>query len=145
MKKKLITFPAIFTLAAILLSACGATQPTPTPTTADTINKVVAEGHVIPKTDVKLTFSARGQVAEILVKEGQKVSKGDTLMRLAGQEQAQAALTGAQLERTSAQQAYDTFIRAANLSAAQAWQAYQQAQIARAKMQLDIPAVPVFR
>ncbi|MGC1376526.1 MAG: HlyD family efflux transporter periplasmic adaptor subunit [Anaerolineales bacterium] len=137
MKKKLTILLALFVLTSVLLTACSGTQATPTPTTADTANTVVAEGHVFPKADANLTFNARGVVAEILVKEGQKVSKGDALIRLADQEQAQAALTAAQLELTSAQQAYDTFIRTANLSTAQAWQAWQQAQITRANKQLD--------
>jgi len=137
LKKKLTTLLAIFVLTSVLLTACGGTQATSTPTTTDTANMVVAEGHVFPNANANLTFSARGQVAEILVKEGQKVSKGDTLIRLADQEQAQAALAAAQLELTSAQQTYDTFIRTANLSTAQVWQAWQQTQITRSAKQLD--------
>jgi multidrug efflux pump subunit AcrA (membrane-fusion protein) len=137
LKKKLTILLAIFVLASVLLTACNGTQATLTPTTTDTANTVVAEGHVNPNADANLTFNVRGAVAEILVKEGQKVSKDDTLIRLAGQEQAQAALAAAQLELTSAQQAYDTFIRTADLSTAQAWEAWQQAQVTRAAKQLD--------
>ena len=137
MKKKLTIFLALFVLASVLLTACSGAQTTPTPTTTDTANMVVAEGHVFPNADANLTFNTRGAVAEIPVKEGQKVSKGDVLVRLADREQAQAALAAAQLELTSAQQAYDTFIRTADLSTAQAWEAWQQAQVARAAKQLD--------
>ncbi len=137
MKKKLTALTIIFALASLLLTACSATQLTPTPTPTETTALVVAEGHIIPNANVNLTFSVRGHVAEIPVKEGQKVSTGDVLIRLAGREQAQAALAASQLELTSAQQAYDTFIRTENLSGAQAWEAYQKAQTARAKVQLE--------
>lgn len=137
MKKKLTIFLALSIMTSLLLTACGMGQATPTPTPAPAIDSVVAEGHIMPNADAKLTFGVRGHVTEILVTEGQKVSKGAALIRLQGLEQAQAALAGAQLALTSAQQDYDTFIRAESLSRAQALQAWQQAQIARAKAQLE--------
>jgi multidrug efflux pump subunit AcrA (membrane-fusion protein) len=138
MKKNLTGFLAIFILTSFLLTACGGTQQlTPTPTAAASTGLVVAEGHITPKADVKLTFSVRGQVAEIPVTEGQQVSKGDVLVRLGDTQQAQAALAAAQLQLATDQQVYDVFIRTGALSTAQAWDAYQQAQTARAKAQLD--------
>lgn len=116
-----------------MLAACGgktdsaASLPTPLPAEA-----VVAEGHLVPNADLTLAFMVRGKVAEILVKEGEKVRKGDVLIRLADREQAEAALATAQLELTSAQQAYDQFLRTEGQSRAQAWQAYMDAQVARA-------------
>lgn len=136
MKTKFIVFSLIAALTSLLLTACGA-PATATPTATVDLEKVVAEGHIKPKADANLTFGIRGHVTEILVKEGQKVSKGDALIRLQGLEQAQAAFSAAQLALTSAQQEYDAFIRTESLSGAQAAQDYQKAQIARATAQLE--------
>jgi multidrug resistance efflux pump len=120
-------------LVILLLAACGsgantATSPTPTP-----MPKIfVAEGHVVPHTNLTLSFNVRGKVAEILVSEGEKVTAGQVLVRLADQEQARASLAGAQLEQLSARQAYDQLQHITSLAHAQAWQAYIIAQQARA-------------
>lgn len=121
-----------FALLALLLAACGPqTEPVvETPVVVDTT--VIAEGRIVPAADVRLSFNVRGTVAEILVSEGQQVRRGDVLARLSDREQAQATLAASTLELTSAQQAYDEFTRAEGLSRAQAWDAYLQAQIARA-------------
>lgn len=128
-----------FTLAllALLLTACGAqaTPPIEAPVAADTT--VIAEGRIVPAADVRLSFTVRGTVAEILVNEGQSVRRGDVLARLADREQAEAALAASTLELTAAQQAYDEFSRAEGLSRAQAWDAYLQAQVARARAERD--------
>jgi HlyD family secretion protein len=121
-----------FALLALLLAACGPqTEPVvETPVVVDTT--VIAEGRIVPAADVRLSFNVRGTVAEILVSEGQQVQRGDVLARLSDREQAQATLAASTLELTSAQQAYDEFTRAEGLSRAQAWDAYLQAQTARA-------------
>ena len=126
----------LFLILTLVLTACGAPQATST-ATPSVAAAAVAEGHVKPRADANLSFGARGHVQEILVKEGQKVVKGDVLIRLEGIEEAKAALAAAQLAQTSAQQDYDTFIRAAGLSSAQAAEAYQKAQIDRAQAQLN--------
>ncbi len=133
--KKTIFFTLL--LLSLLLAACGqqATPQAQQPTTNE--NLVVAEGHLIPVQDVKLSFSARGKVGEILVSEGQSVRAGDVLIRLADREQAEAALAAANLELTQAQQDFDEFIRTAGLNAANAWDAYQKAQLARADAQKE--------
>lgn len=135
--KSIFFFLTLAALISLLLTACGAGQATATPVQSLSTNMVVAEGHIKPKADANLSFGVRGHVQEILVSEGQKVSKGTPLIRLEGLEQAQAALAAAQLAQTSAQQDYDTFIRTEGLSGAQASEAYQKAQIARAQAQLD--------
>ena len=124
------------TVMALILTACGAGTPTPTaqmtPIPADV---VIAEGHLAPNDDQTLSFTVPGKVAEILVEKGQKVREGDVLVRLADKEQAEAALASAQLELTSAQQAYDQLVRTDGLGRADAWQAYMDAQKARATAQ----------
>jgi multidrug resistance efflux pump len=120
------------TLLALLLAACGP-QPAPVveaPLVVDTT--VIAEGRIVPTSDVRLSFNARGTVSEILVSEGQQVRRGDVLARLADREQALAALAASTLELTSARQAYDDFTRAEGLSRAQAWDVYLLAQTVRA-------------
>lgn len=133
--KKTIFFTLI--LLSLLLAACGQQATPEAQQTAVDENLVVAEGHLVPVQDVRLSFSARGKVGEILVSEGQSVRAGDVLIRLADREQAEAALMAANLELTQAQQDFDEFIRTAGLNAANAWDAYQKAQLARADAQKE--------
>lgn len=127
-------------LAAFLffLSACGAEEtPTPEPVESLSLDYVIAEGHLLPAQDVRLSFSASGKVDEILVTEGEKVVKDQALIRLADQEQAEASLRAAELALTQAQQDYDNFVRTGGLATAEAWQTYMDAQIIRAEAQRD--------
>ncbi len=117
-QKTLYILVIIFALA---LSACGAEEtPTPEPMETININSVVAEGHILPAQDVRLNFSARGKVAEILVEEGEMVVKDQVIIRLADREQTEASLRAAELELTTAQQAYDDFVRTGELATANA-------------------------
>ncbi|RME08319.1 MAG: HlyD family efflux transporter periplasmic adaptor subunit [Anaerolineae bacterium] len=139
MKKTLL----LILLLGLLLSACG-TQPEPTPVPqVEPVapDAVVAEGHVVPRREVTLSFLARGRVAEILVSEGDAVSAGDVIARLGDSEQAQAAMQAANLELASARQAYNEFLRSADIALAQAWQDYMDAQVARAQAEQAWEAV----
>lgn len=139
--KKMIFFALV--VLSLLLAACGNQQTTATEAAVVTDKIVVAEGHILPASDAKLNFSVRGTVDEIVVSEGQVVKRGDVLVRLADREQAEAALTGVNLELTSAQQAYDEFVRAEGLSRAEAWDAYQQTQIVRADAEREWEKIDV--
>ena len=134
-RKFLLLLVLAFSLA---LSACGADE-TPVPETVAplSLDYVVAEGRLLPVRDVKLNFSARGTVEEILVAEGETVSKDQVIVRLADREQAEASLRAAELELTDAQQAYDDFVRTGGLSTADAWQAYMDAQVVRAEVERE--------
>lgn len=132
--KKIFFFSLL--LFSLLLTACGAPQATPAPAVTASPSLVIAEGHILPRQDVKLAFAVRGTVQEILVKEGQTVRAGDPLARLADSEQAAAALAAANFELTQAQQTYDQFLRNEALYRAQAWDAYLKAQTARAAAQI---------
>ena len=128
MKKKSALFIVILGLV-YLLSACGSIGNNPaTATPAASPNTVIAEGHLTPSRNQYMAFQVRGQVDQILVKNGEHVKQGQILVSLADRQQAQAALTAAQLAQTSAQQAFDTLNRTSDLGYAQAWQAYMAAQ-----------------
>ena len=43
---------------------------------------VIAEGHILPAQDVRLNFSARGTVDEILVEEGEDVVEDQVIIEL---------------------------------------------------------------
>ena len=131
--KKTITLLGLSLIIIIALSACGGKEtPTPAVEQSPGLDYVIAEGHVFPVQHIWMTFTARGRVEEILVEEGDQVRQDQVLARLGDQENAQAGLKAAELELLNAQQAYDAFIRTADLGAAQAWQTYQEAQAARA-------------
>ncbi|MBT3188419.1 MAG: HlyD family efflux transporter periplasmic adaptor subunit [Anaerolineae bacterium] len=135
----------LLSLALILtLSAC-ATEETPVPEPAEiqSLDYVVAEGHILPMQDVRLSFSARGTVEEILVEEGEKVAKDQVIIRLADSEQAEASLRAAELALITAQDAYDDFARTGGLATANAWQAYMDAQIIRAEAEREWEKVDV--
>ena len=133
MKKKtllLITWIGLFSLA---LSACGAQQAPatdePMAEVADS-GDVIAEGRLEPVHATILSFQARGVVEEVLVQAGDAVSEGDVLARLtnAGAAEAQVLV---------AQNAYDTLLRNESGDRAKLWNAYMQAQIARAEAERD--------
>ena len=137
MKKNLWIFLTL--LIFLLLSACSKTQNAPSADSpvvdAAPPGQVIAEGHLVPARDTWLSVGARGPILEILVSEGDSVTQGQPLLRLGDSAQAEAALEAARAELAAAQQAYDAFLRNADQAKAQAWQAYMQAQIARARAQ----------
>lgn len=99
------------------------------------VETVAAEGIVIPLRDTSLTFPISGQVAEMFVAEGDRVSDGDPLLRLdstdqeVALQQAQAGLTQAQSNLESAQ---------AGLTAAQAAQKMSELGVDAASAQLAL-------
>lgn len=135
--KKICYIVFLLIISNIVLTACGKNVATaPAPSDAQSTELTVSEGHIMPITDIKLFFPVKGKVKEILVKEGQSVKAGDTLINLDDDQQAQALLTTAKLDYIDAQQAYDKFIRTTDIASAQAFQEYQKAQINRAEAQL---------
>ena len=140
--RTLIIFTVIFALA---LTACAnqqaATQDA-VPTSVSS-NAVIAEGKLKPAQAVNLSFQARSMVAEINVKIGDQVKKGDALARLANSDQATAQLTLANLELIQAQQAYDQLLRTEGLGRAEAWTVYMNAQIIRAEAEREWEAINV--
>ena len=135
MKKTSILFAATLTVA-LLLSACGGSAGSATPTPVALTNPVTAEAHLVPVQGQHLSFLASGQVSEVLVKRGDVVTSGQVLARLSGSQPAQAALAAALLGQTNAQQAFDALTRTADLAHAQAWQSWLTAQKNTAAAQL---------
>jgi multidrug resistance efflux pump len=100
MKTRTILF--ILLVSSLTFSACGATSaqtdndPTEVPVVEDF--SVVAEGRLVPKESVQLSFVTGGRVAEIFVAEGDNVEAGDVIACLGDRESLEANLAGAELE-----------------------------------------------
>ncbi|HLE16561.1 MAG TPA: efflux RND transporter periplasmic adaptor subunit [Anaerolineales bacterium] len=107
MSRNMITF-ILLLFGGLLIVGCGGgpapeADATEVPiTVADT--QIVAEGRVVPRDSVELSFFVAGQVDEVLAGEGDVVNKGDVLARLGDREQFESQLAAAQLELTAAQQ-----------------------------------------
>lgn len=95
------------------------------------VDKVLAEGRIVPLRDVELSFQSGGQVGQVLVEEWQQVKSGQPLVQLdasdlqvavvqaeAGLAQAQAGLKAAQTRVETSQAAVQT--AQAGVTAAQA-------------------------
>lgn len=98
MLNKRIKFSLVLTamsLALFTLSACtGKVEETPTgsPKTSDSgrIVKVIGDGNLSAPFQRSLTFGTSGRIAEISVKEGDRVSKGQVLATLEATSEKQA-------------------------------------------------------
>jgi multidrug resistance efflux pump len=93
----------------IFTTACSTIIPTeaePETTEIPVIiseTRIVADGMLVPRDFVDLAFVGGGEVAEVLVAEGDSVSNGDVLARLSGREQIESAVSTAELELKVAQ------------------------------------------
>lgn len=136
MKNKIYNLMMLTVIFALLLTACGSRPTVATPSSdapvSVTTDGVVAEGKLKPAQAANLTFQVRGMVAEVNVKIGDQVKKGDVLARLANADVAVAQLTGAKLELLQAQQAYDQLLRTEGFGRSDSWTVYMKAQIVRA-------------
>lgn len=135
MRSKSILNTVLLLLTGSLVAACGAiappsasqAEPTDLPVViADT--EVVAEGRLVPHQFVNLAFKAGGQVAEVLVKEGETVAAGQVIARLTNQEELEAAVANAEMELLNAQQARDALTENGGVNAALALQAIADAR-----------------
>ena len=140
--KTLRTLLVFLLLGSVMLSGCQAIKnlTSPEPTVAPAPVKqddstVIAEGHVVPSDFTNLYFTTVGQVTEILVKEGDQVSKGDTLAHLGDRQSFEANLASAEFDLLHAQQQLHDLNEKvaiasseANLAVLDAEQAYMDAQ-----------------
>ncbi|UCE00709.1 MAG: efflux RND transporter periplasmic adaptor subunit [Chloroflexota bacterium] len=102
-------FLIVLLFSGISLAACSAVNtPTDEPQVEEipiaiAETKVVADGMLVPKETVDLAFAAGGEVAEVLVEEGNVLSIGDVIARLSGRERLESAVAAAELEVQAAQ------------------------------------------
>lgn len=120
-------FFVVFFLTALVLSACGGevgetSENTGIPVVIDNFD-IIAEGRLVPHQLVQLSFAAGGQVAEVLVSEGDEVETNQVLARLEGSEELQVRLADAELELLSAQRSLSDINENADLETAKAAQA----------------------
>jgi len=103
------------------------------PITQEKSGQVVAEGNVVPVRDVRLSPAAAGRVAEVLVKEGDRVEAGQVILRQDSARQvATVAQADAGLRRAQARlQELKAGARPQEVATAQAALDAAQAQLAR--------------
>jgi HlyD family secretion protein len=130
--RTLICLVTLFSL--IWLAGCaelaGAPAATDVPEeSAESAQPIIsATGVVVPEQWANLSLPGAGIIETVMVKEGDAVLAGQALMSLRGKETAQAALTAAQLENTSAQIAFDALYRNLELDRAEAHRAVAEAE-----------------
>jgi multidrug resistance efflux pump len=90
--------------------------------------EIVTEGRLVPAEHVNLSFKAGGQVAEVLVEEGEQVEAGQVLARLANREQLEVGVAGAELELLNAEQARQALFENSEVATALAGQAVADAR-----------------
>jgi multidrug resistance efflux pump len=107
---------------SLLLAACspGASPAATTPEAiplvkADTA--IIAEGRLEPVHYAEIAFSTSGMISEVLIKEGEQVKKGQPLIRLGNESDANYA--AAQLELVNAQQALNDLVNSSGRDLAQ--------------------------
>jgi multidrug efflux pump subunit AcrA (membrane-fusion protein) len=131
MKHSLKSF-SIIILTALFLSSCSVfgQQSTPESTPVPTVENsgsVISQGNLVPKDYMYLAFPGGGHIAEVLVKQGDQVIKGQVLARLGDRQQYEANVTATQLEVENTQQALDNLNKNADISSANAWLALEDA------------------
>jgi multidrug efflux pump subunit AcrA (membrane-fusion protein) len=137
-KKKVFSLMVTLLAAALLLTACDAlgAEETEAPAALPTVvamrdTSVIVEGRIVPREDVDLFFMTGGEVAEVLVSEGDQVTRGQVLARLGDRESYQASITAAELELTLAQQAMDDLMRTTSLAYQESRQQLLQTEAAK--------------
>lgn len=117
MKKTLLTGILLLFIAALAIS-CNPRSDADVESPANSYS-VIAEGRLLPTRVIDMSFMVGGQVAEVLVEDGEEIRKGQVLARLVESAEAQAILTGAKKEALAAQQALDDYEAAAVVNLAQ--------------------------
>jgi len=108
MTKMSLKITMFFLLAALFLAACGAKpaaegEPTALPPVVSG-GEIIVDGRLVPRESVDLSFNTSGEVAEVLVEEGDLVTAGQVLARLGNREPLESTRADANLALLSAQQ-----------------------------------------
>jgi len=122
-------------LGGILTAACNAigfqatseAEPTDIPIVEADI-EIISEGRLVPRQHVNLSFKTGGQVAEVMVEEGNSIESGQVIARLADSEQLEVAVANAELELLNAQQARQELVKNTDVNTALALQAITDAR-----------------
>ena len=137
MNKRILFIIGSLVLLSVIISACGSAPSTatstvaaPTTTAKNTNLSTAAEGNLEPLQTTNLNFTGKGQIAEVLVKEGDTVKAGDVIARLKSAAQqnalleAEAALATAQAAQAAYRSQLPQLVAAAqaDIQAAQAQQ-----------------------
>src|SRR5690242_12985852 len=112
----LITLSLILAACSSAAPAASATPEAVEPVVAD--STIIAEGRLEPVRFAEIAFTASGRISDILVNEGQSVTKGEELIRLGDASDTQYA--AAQLELVSAKKALTDLNNTAGTDFAQA-------------------------
>jgi membrane fusion protein (multidrug efflux system) len=149
MSKSIYFFLILLLCSTILLSACTALQPTTAPTVGtpepqNSSSMISATGVVAPLEYVNLSMSIPGVAAEVLVKRGDLVEKGQVLVRLKGKEEQQAAIENAKFEVQAAEKALADLSEAAKIAETASLDAISANEklVRDAQYQLDNYTVP---
>lgn len=129
--KKLSLWIVIVTAGALILSACSTKTADLTAVPQSTQPQtLISEGRLLPLKFQDQYFTLSGQVAEVMVKEGDAVTAGQALAHLTDSPDANTALFRAQQEELAARQALDALLSAAEMNLAQGKLAVQTAKAA---------------
>ncbi|HSL42056.1 MAG TPA: HlyD family efflux transporter periplasmic adaptor subunit [Anaerolineales bacterium] len=128
MKQKFLITLVLVSLIMAGCSAAGA-PASATPETVSTViadSAIIAEGRLEPVRSADIAFTASGTISDVLVKEGQTVKEGETLIRLGNDTDANYA--AAQLELVTAEKAVNDLVNVGGTDLAQAVIDLKQAQ-----------------
>ena len=108
---------------SIFITACSAPSQVTTaaPTAIPTViadNTIIAEGRLEPVRYAEIAFNASGVISQVLVEEGEAVQRGEPLIQLGDESDANYA--AAQLELANAQQALNDLQNSSGTDLAQA-------------------------
>lgn len=132
MAKKMLLSLVVLAAAALAITACGpkSVEATPAPVVAQA-SVMIAEGRLMPVNALDHAFHVPGQVAEVLVKDGDAVEAGQALARLNESPEAALALARTEQEMLAAQQALNALKTGADVNLTQAKLAALEAQDAQ--------------
>ena len=150
MKSKILKLLILLAVLGLFSAACDSIQPPGSeaePTQIPVVvsdTEIVAEGRIVPKDEVDLSFFTSGQIEEVFFEEGDLVKVDDVLARLGNREELEAAIANTEAELLSAQQALDELYDNNEIAKTEALRAVTTANraVRDAQYQLDNFTIP---